>query len=57
MIRRVTDRMILWLIAAVILWALLAQPAFTKLGHELEAKYSTTDRAHCADADRNRGRC
>jgi hypothetical protein len=57
MIRRITDRMILWLVAAVVLWALLAQPAFIKLGNGFEAKYSATSSTLCPAADHDRGRC
>ena len=55
MIRRITNRMILWLVAAVVLWALLAQPAFIKLGEAFEAKYSETSSTLCPTADQDRG--
>jgi hypothetical protein len=57
MIRRISDRMILWLVAAVVLWALLAQPAFIRLGETFEANYSETSPALCPTADQDRGSC
>jgi hypothetical protein len=54
MIRRITDRFLVWLIAAALMWALLVQPAFTQLGKKFEQNYHPNHSALCpAEAEHN----